>query len=286
MILNPAHLDNQNRESPIDGDPNAHIFRVERLFPDPIVAIFRQIGDRLEQAVGLTTVPCRLEKGTTNPDDSPREFPYFSLGIGSLLQRLRDSGYVHSTNALKKLDILDLGCGSDAPEAAATKSVYPPNLCRNLHSIGVHAVGVDVISPDGKGGVEDWEFHNLDLSQKGSLDVIPSNSFDIVNCDMVIGHTNSGNTSPRLGGTHLELDSKRYKDIEAEIFTQALRVLRDGGLLTLNHGIVYRKVVDKTNFCFKFELVTGEGKNDLPYTYFDCSALQFQECSPQAISLT
>ena len=288
MTLDPAHLD-KTFEPPIDGDPNAHIFRVDRLFPDPIVAIFRQIGNRLEQVVGLTTVPCKLEEATADHSDEILR-PHRAAGLPALefrwfLEALHNAGHSNSLESMRKLDILDLGCGSEIPEANSWTR-YPPELCRALHRAGVRVVGVDVMPQDIKDKNQGWEFHRLDLTEKNALSVFSSNSFDVVSMDLFLGHVNPDATSPRLGGFTFQLDSPEYIKIEMEVFTQALRILRTGGLLKVNNNIVYRKVVDKTNFCFKFELVTGSGKEELPYTYFDCSALQFQECSPQAISLT
>src|SRR3989344_3058045 len=79
-------------------------------------------------------------------------------------------------NELKGKRILDIGCGSTTPEL--NDRSFEPWLCRALHELGAHPVGVDI----GEIDTEKFEHYQLDLSKPGALNLFPDKSFDGVNC--------------------------------------------------------------------------------------------------------
>ena len=82
---------------------------------------------------------------------------------------------------LKGKKILDLGCGAVAgsQEVDSNPGTWGPWLLRAAKELGAICVGIDIGTVGPK---DNFEFHQLDLSQPGALDFLASNQFDGVNC--------------------------------------------------------------------------------------------------------
>jgi SAM-dependent methyltransferase len=73
---------------------------------------------------------------------------------------------------VKGLRVLDLGCGSKQSadykfRATAEPRLYEPWLCRLLHHLGAHAIGIDRDIQD-----EEFEHHKIDLLETCISDVV------------------------------------------------------------------------------------------------------------------
>ena len=244
---------------------------------NPPTIIYEVRGDVLAKATSvLTQNMTSLHPADSNEDTEPALNGHLSI-------ILRTLGYSQSPEAIKALSVLDIGCGSDADGDGGR---FPPSFCRNLHKLGANVTGVDCYQPNKDGKDEGWKFHEVNLFRKGELNIIPNNSQDIIWTSGVIGHTEPGMTAPGLPG-YAERDgllNPRYRAIEDEIFMQALRVLRPGGLFIINSGNnVYRKIVDEDFRC-TFEAVESGvdnflGKNPpnpVNYKLCDPSILVFE----------
>jgi hypothetical protein len=139
--------------------------------------------------------------------------------------------------------IVDLGCGSngnsqDYHDAISRdcRGQYEPWLCRAFHELGVKAIGIDVGNLEG----EEFEHHSLDLAKKGSLDIIPSKSVDLVTA---IGFFPSTELAKRMYGkiyrssdfeTRMAEDHERsenaLRDLKPLLLPQIERILRPEGI--------------------------------------------------------
>ena len=239
---------------------------------EPVTQIVRQFGDRLTYLVDQIPRPSNLVPTSTTPE---KQYLATEIGMHGLLRSLDKAGYLRDLDSLRKLDILDLGCGS---EEFRTGKSWPPILCRELHKLGIHVVGVDQSPPNLEGKDEGWEFRQLNLLKPQELATFASNSFDVIVMNLVLGHTEPGMTTPGIADGHFEnLRDPHYKRIERGTFEHALAILRPGGIFSLNYGkSVYKKVLQPDHF-YRFELVAGsEGFNDLPQRFLDQSALVFE----------
>ncbi len=189
-----------------------------------------------------------------------------NLGIGDHLR--------FSPDRLRQITVLDLGCGSEAAPSFLPDT-WMPWLCRSLHQAGCAVTGVDICYPQydrlQKGKVEDWNFHEVDLRNKGSLAVLKPNSFDVVHTASVLGHTDGAGTSPHL--TRADIGEPHYVQIEQNIFEEVLRVLRPGGVFLVNSDCRYQKTGGPVEFSFT-TLKHPNGNITLPYSHVDISLLQ------------
>ncbi|MEZ4754434.1 MAG: class I SAM-dependent methyltransferase [Bdellovibrionota bacterium] len=163
------------------------------------------------------------------------------ITIESVLDHLRDeyeldkSSYAASklSNALRGLiaafgsledvkdkRILDIACGCNGRtrevEATLREKSFEPWLCRAIHFLGGHAFGVDFGSLKG----EKFEFKMVNLLRPGSLDFLPDQSFDAVNCYMLF-------SSPQL---YKMTSEDRVPQFISEIKKQKARLLKLGGI--------------------------------------------------------
>lgn len=204
------------------------------------------------------TLDGRVERSTPKPLRPMRLAPMadsFQSFVSSYgLLNIERMGVLH-----RDMSVLDLGCGSMrsetlCPERASDSRTFAPSLCRYLHSHGVYVVGVDKAYPtydvEGTGQTEGWEFHQMDLSVGGALDLFPGNSFDLVNAGQLIGHGNGNATSPTLLPRGEESYDEYYQWVEAEMFRQALRIVRPGGLFVVNRKHIYQKDTGPLRFRF------------------------------------
>ncbi|MBT3397981.1 hypothetical protein HOA55_01310 [archaeon] len=95
--------------------------------------------------------------------------------------------------SLEGRKILDLGCGSinstGGEYSGPGRRGFEPWLCRAMHELGIDHLGIDVGGNPG----EEFNFHQADLIQPGSLDFIGDHSIDIANASMFF-------SSPNLAG--------------------------------------------------------------------------------------
>lgn len=148
--------------------------------------------------------------------------------------------------------ILDIGCGSKFTTDGAVPFVgkyrgFEPWLCRALHMCGAKAVGIDIKSNDG----ERFEHRCADLSEKGALEKLFGSSedttFDAV-VMMMFANEKNHLTSPLLRKMTTDY---QYTIIEAEMFAEVFRLLKDGGLF-IHDTEHYRKIGGKLVHVFSF----------------------------------
>ena len=175
--------------------------------------------------------------------DDVNEWPKtdgFLLIIGAISNESRGG-----VEALRGLNILDLGCGSietsEEESMEDEKRNCEPWIARLLHTAGAHVVGIDL----GDLSKEEFEGHRVDLSRSGALDFLPSSSFDVVHMRNLLDKDAS---SPRLiqkfainwnSGDMEGMVSR--EEMEKEIRKQALRLLKDGGVFIYNRT-AYKKI--------------------------------------------
>ena len=130
--------------------------------------------------------------------------------------------------------ILDIACGSNTSKAPTDSpffkgessvntsdgysALFEPWFCRLLLELGAHPVGVDIGDLTG----EAFEYYTADLGQPGALDFLPDQSFDAVQDSRLFG-------SPEF--TRQFPDPQERRKIAAEIWRQARRVLKPGGIV-------------------------------------------------------
>lgn len=163
-----------------------------------------------------------------------------------------------SLENLKDKKVLDLGCGSTISERAATlikeisqqklqgigehnnplyrelqqilpfdilmdidfktgkySRTFEPWFDRVLVELGAIPVGIDTGNLEG----ENFEHYNIDLSQKGSLDVFPDKSFDAVHSRLLF-------SSPALENI---FSKGKIISMRDELLSQAKRLIKDDG---------------------------------------------------------
>ncbi len=161
---------------------------------------------------------------------------------------------------LRQLQILDLGCGSEDSKDAFIEDVkiFSPWYCRLAHAAGADVLGIDIA--DNRG--EDFRSERRDLLQPGSLDDLPSESFDAVNNDgftvsdesFYVGLAGQSPTALRMAlrqcslwkrlnilDHSMEIAQEQLQKINQRIRNDVSRLLRDGGLYS-NMELIYRKI--------------------------------------------
>lgn len=148
---------------------------------------------------------------------------------------------------LRQLQMLDFGCGN--VDRVFSGDFAKPWFCRAMHTLGVKVTGVDLHPPYaitwGK-SLEDWDFVEADLMKSDSLDVIPRNSVDVVNCNAVIDHS-----EPHCHAQDPQLLDYSYLEMDRAFFMHALRVLRPGGVFIVDTYHIYQKVGGPVMFYFE-----------------------------------
>jgi len=154
--------------------------------------------------------------------------------LASIQRKLRKTSLVFGgADNIKGKRILDLGCGSSGgtedidmhnsdyarnmfgPDATR---IFEPWYCRALLEVGADPVGIDV----GENSNESFEHYGSDLTRKGSLDFLPSKSFDGVWSSAFIG-------SPQLDKTAGTQDKSKKREIVGELENQISRLLKEDG---------------------------------------------------------
>ncbi|MDP2624740.1 MAG: hypothetical protein Q8P27_00975 [Candidatus Peregrinibacteria bacterium] len=108
-----------------------------------------------------------------------------------------------------------------------------------------------------------------DLSQPGALNALPDASFDVLSANDFLGHTYSPSTSPQLartlkdGSAWISLEDPLYRAVEDELFAQALRLLRPGGIFVFNGENVYQKSLGEPPYIFVDRSHSSKRKEDL-----------------------
>lgn len=80
--------------------------------------------------------------------------------------------------------ILDLGCGSHRGTYESRNwdpPIWEPWLCRALTKLGANPIGVDI----GDLSEERFEHYQINLLSENSLNIIPDNSIDITNAELL-----------------------------------------------------------------------------------------------------
>jgi len=189
---------------------------------------------------------------------------------------------ISSTEDLKALKTLDIGCGSETRKEYSLQNIgYHPTVCRFFTKLGIPITGIDINYPrkdkQGNPQTEEWKFIQMDLRIPNSLNILEDNSFNVVATTNLIPHGNIASTSPLLCNSNPY--SNEIVKIEDEIFNQALRMLKPGGIFIVNIMTIYRKVQIGNQPYFKFTKVSTEGQDDLPYIIHQpiLEALQTQD---------
>lgn len=169
---------------------------------------------------------------------------------------------------LQKLKMLDLGCGSDlTTDGTMRDNSFSPTLCRVFHKLGIEITGVNILPPsldtEGNPQTEEWPFVQLDLRFQNALGVFEDNSHDVITTTNFIAHGQECATSPTL--ERQCTDTQQLKNIEDEIFDQALRILKPGGIFIVNRTSVYKKVQIGDQPYFEFKKISEKGQDNLPY---------------------
>lgn len=153
---------------------------------------------------------------------------------------------------LKGKKILDIGCGSEFTNDGNMLFVkltgFSPWLCRALHKCGAVAVGVDIENNDG----EKFEHRLADLSEPGALKKLfgegESATFDAIVMSSFV-NSKENDSSPQLK----RMTTKEQRErIEAEMFEEALRLLKEGCLF-IHDSRQYRKIDGKMLLVFTWD---------------------------------
>ena len=129
-----------------------------------------------------------------------------------------------SLSALRGLAVLDIACGSRSSRSPITgleTAEFEPWMCRLLVELGARPVGVDI----GDLGGEAFEHHRVDLGIPGSLDFLPSGSFDAIHESRLFG-------SPEFRSAY----GAATQRVRREIHHQERRLMRPGGILIHSDG--------------------------------------------------
>lgn len=119
----------------------------------------------------------------------------------------------------KAKSILDLGCGSSSRnERTFSSAMFCPWFCRLLAYLGADAIGIDI----GDNSSEPFRNYQRDLAIRGSLDVIPDSSIDIVVAQQFF-------SSPYMQNT-LNYNPMEVKNL---LLPQIERVLKEDGCYLL-----------------------------------------------------
>ena len=252
-----------------DWTPPVSLGAVDKKSLIPLTRVVRQVLERYRPDLLLNDDARAICEKTLSDFLRQIDAPRFHLTQG-VIQPIAD------LNFLRKINVLDLGCGSYDHEsvkpelATETPLEWEPWLCRALHILGVKAIGVDYFLPSLKDSVpstEDWAFQQLDLTNPTALSGFRENSFDVVNCHELIGVHLKDELffdrqcfSPTLEKI-AQNTSTGLKEIQENIFAQVLRILKGGGLFVLNAMLVYRKVCDEKSCRFE-SLGTQMGLDD------------------------
>lgn len=149
--------------------------------------------------------------------------------------------------------VLDLGCGSKETADRggwltrllnkwfneAELAQFEPWYCRIAHAAGAQVTGIDIASNIS----EEFSWKQLDLMNPEVLRCLPSESFDGANNMRLTVPDDSvsarSGTSPAIMH-RLGMDFDAAYAINAQIFREVERVLKDGGIYTISE-FVFRK---------------------------------------------
>lgn len=129
-----------------------------------------------------------------------------------------------SLSAVAGKRVLDLACGSNSSRSPVTSlrtAEFEPWMCRLLLALGAHPVGLDIGDLAG----EAFEHHQVDLGITGSLDFLPTASFDAIHESRLFG-------SPEFRAAY----GPATERVRSEIHRQERRLLRPGGILIHSDG--------------------------------------------------
>ncbi len=99
---------------------------------------------------------------------------------------------------------------------------FEPWLCRVLKELGAEPVGIDIGNLEG----EEFEHYQIDLTKKGALDFLPSESFDLIFSRLLA-------SSPQL---EFMIDKGEIDILMVELEKQANRLMKVGGKVKIDKG--------------------------------------------------
>lgn len=99
---------------------------------------------------------------------------------------------------------------------------FEPWFDRVLVELGADPVGVDTGNLDG----ENFEHHNIDLTENGALDLFPDKSFDAIHSSLFFN-------SPQLQNN---IGREEITSLRSELLNQAKRLVKDNGKIMGGYG--------------------------------------------------
>jgi len=134
-------------------------------------------------------------------------------------------------SSLRGKRILDLACGAVGAEKTLPfdkSRDYEPWAARYFHEAGANVVGIDILPQKN----ESFVAHRLNLLDKGALDFLGAESFDLVICRNLVRFSGDPECdkfgSPALRGMTVASERKKMRE---ELLSQITRVLIPGGKL-------------------------------------------------------
>jgi hypothetical protein len=138
---------------------------------------------------------------------------------------------------IKGKKILNLACGAINMLDNLTSRDYEPWLCRCLREAGAEVTGIDL----GR-GEEVFNFIQKDLSKKGELDFLQTDSYDYIFCERFVSFSQDEHSSLVSPLLKTMTGEKERKEIRDELLLQANRLLVEGGLLlTFNYDYIIQQ---------------------------------------------
>ena len=148
--------------------------------------------------------------------------PHLASIMREFVTRLLDS--FGSLSAVAGQTVLDIACGSNTSRSPVTglqTAQFEPWMCRLLHALGAHPIGLDIGDLAG----ETFEHHHVDLGVPGALDFLPTGSCDAIHESRLFG-------SPEFRAAY----GPATERVRREIHRQERRLLRPGGILIHTDG--------------------------------------------------
>ncbi|MFA5105938.1 MAG: class I SAM-dependent methyltransferase [Candidatus Micrarchaeia archaeon] len=154
---------------------------------------------------------------------------YVNHHISAVLRKIRIPE--SDISGIRGLKVLDLACGSantvEKPRNRDEKNAFEPWLSRFFTLAGAaKVVGVDL---ERQADYERFESHARNLAEKGALGFLADSSFNLVVCCGLVSFTgDAGRDAAAWVGENMTVPE--MFQMRSELFSQAQRVLEEGGL--------------------------------------------------------